>query len=496
MTASEARPTIDAQKRARFSPGRRSAPYLAAATLLSIPCVWQEHIQANDLSSHLYNAWLANQASAGGLKGLYVVPQYTNVLFDLLLSGLFRIGGVVFTEHLAVVLTIQLFFWGCFGLASAAGGRAAWSIAPFLAILTYGAVFRFGFFNFYMSVGFSSAAVAMVWWGRPRLRWLALPLLLAAVAAHYLPALWAAAVIAYLLAARRMETASRRWMCGVGIAGLGALAVFLEREVSSRWTTGLRIDSLFGTDQVLTFGAKYKVIAIGLLCYCILLLVRRFDLPSLALDDVALQLWILTAAACVLLPDSVWLPIYTGGFSYITIRLSLLSGILLCAAVGCVPLKRPESAVGLILLGLFLLFTYVDERALNSFERKVTAAVAILPAGSRVIATLKDSGLYIQALQHSVDRPCIGHCFDYANYEPSTTQFRLRARPGNVYVIASYDEIGAIEQSQLVFTRSDIDLYRLSLCGSTREICVSRVKPGEKLAEQEVSLVGSALGVF
>ena len=62
--------------------------YAIVSLLTGIPCIWQQHVQACDLSSHLYNAWLVNQVSAGNLPGLYVVPQFTNVLFDHLLSFL------------------------------------------------------------------------------------------------------------------------------------------------------------------------------------------------------------------------------------------------------------------------------------------------------------------------------------------------------------------------------------------------------------------------
>src|SRR5262249_52769830 len=114
----------------------RIAVFAVVSLGISIPCVWRPHIQADDLSSHLYNAWLVNQVSAGQLPGLYLVPQFTNVLFDHLLSLLMKSGSVVLTERIAVLAAVQVFFWGCFFLASVVAGRAAWTIAPFLALLT------------------------------------------------------------------------------------------------------------------------------------------------------------------------------------------------------------------------------------------------------------------------------------------------------------------------------------------------------------------------
>lgn len=495
MTVSQPHTRGPASVVSRSLPFPKFAPYLATAILVAIPSVWQQHIQADDLSSHLYNAWLGNQAAAGALPGLYVVPQYTNVLFDLLLSSLVKSGSVILTERVAVVLAAQIFFWGCFALVSAAGRRPAWTMTPFLGLLSYGAIFRMGFFNFYISVGICCAAIALVWWNHPRKRWLAVPLLLAALTAHFLPCLWAIVVIGYLIAARRLEPSRRRWLAGAGLAAVCGLAFFLAKYVASRWASGLRVDSLFGADQVLTFGMKYKFVAIGLLCCWILLLIRRLDLAPQPLNDLAFLLWVVMAAAALLMPDSIWLPFYTGGLSFISVRLSLFSGILLCAAVASVPMRKFAKILASSLLALFLAFSYADEQALNSFQQKIAQALVTLPPGARVIAPFEDSRLYVQALNHIADVPCIGHCFDFANYEPATSQFRLRARSGNTYVISDYDQLGDLERDRYVFARTDISLYRLSVCGPGEQICASRVKAGEQIKKQALILGSQPWGL-
>src|SRR5580692_8725120 len=83
--------------------------YAIVSLLIGIPCIWQRHIQAGDLSSHLYNAWLANEVSGGRLPGFYIATQFTNVLFDHLLSFLLKTGSVVFAERAAVLLAVQVF---------------------------------------------------------------------------------------------------------------------------------------------------------------------------------------------------------------------------------------------------------------------------------------------------------------------------------------------------------------------------------------------------
>jgi hypothetical protein len=44
-------------------------------------------IEASDLASHTYNAWLAQLIVRGQAPGLYVVSQATNVLSELLWRG-------------------------------------------------------------------------------------------------------------------------------------------------------------------------------------------------------------------------------------------------------------------------------------------------------------------------------------------------------------------------------------------------------------------------
>src|SRR5579872_5154692 len=85
---------------------RKLLSYVLTASLLAIPCFWQTHIQGTDLPSHLYNAWIANQVSAGQLPGLFLVPQFTNVFFDHLLSLLLRTGSVYLAEHLAALVVV------------------------------------------------------------------------------------------------------------------------------------------------------------------------------------------------------------------------------------------------------------------------------------------------------------------------------------------------------------------------------------------------------
>src|ERR1700744_4841486 len=118
--------------------GRSPIGYVLATVALLIPCFWGAYIQAGDLSSHIYNSWLAQMVEPGKLSGLTVASQATNVLFDLLLSSLFRAFGAGLAQRIAVSLAVLIFAWGAFAFVSVITGRRAWPMLPCIAMLAYG----------------------------------------------------------------------------------------------------------------------------------------------------------------------------------------------------------------------------------------------------------------------------------------------------------------------------------------------------------------------
>src|ERR1035438_8231237 len=82
--------------------------YVLISLLLLLPCYWQPRIQGGDLSSHMYNAWLPRWIETGGSEGLLMVHQTTNVLFDLLLAGLFRVCNPEFAQRIAVSIAVLI----------------------------------------------------------------------------------------------------------------------------------------------------------------------------------------------------------------------------------------------------------------------------------------------------------------------------------------------------------------------------------------------------
>src|ERR1700730_10703153 len=95
---------------------------LAVSIAMVVPCVWHRRIEAGDLASHTYNAWLAQLIEKGQAPGLYIVRQRNNVLFDWTLQHAASFFGFALAEKLVVSLCVLIFFWGVFALISVASG--------------------------------------------------------------------------------------------------------------------------------------------------------------------------------------------------------------------------------------------------------------------------------------------------------------------------------------------------------------------------------------
>src|SRR6516225_6974445 len=210
--------------------------WLLSLTIL-VPCFWHRHIQAGDAASHLYNAWLAQLAGEGKAPGVYVVWQYNNVLFDLMLLYLGKMFGFGAAEKIAVGLCVLVLFWGVFTLATVEAGRRPWYLVPGLAMLAYGYVFTMGFMNYYLSLGLACFALAALWRGSRRGVVVAIVLAPVVMLAHPLGCLWLLAAGAYRLLWPRV----RGWMewllpgVAVGIASAVRWVLQHHPEYQTDW---------------------------------------------------------------------------------------------------------------------------------------------------------------------------------------------------------------------------------------------------------------------
>ena len=136
--------------------------YVFLSFLILIPCFWLPRIEAGDLASHTYNAWLTSLILEGKAPGLWLAPQSNNVMFDIALFRLASVVGFGAGEKIAVCISVLIFFWGSFAFISAVGERPAYFLMPLLSVLAYGWTFHMGFFNFYLSIGLACAGLAVL----------------------------------------------------------------------------------------------------------------------------------------------------------------------------------------------------------------------------------------------------------------------------------------------------------------------------------------------
>lgn len=477
--------TLSADKTAMRGGRKSSIPESVRIVLLSIlflvPCFWQSRIQAGDLSSHIYNVWLASLTSQGKVHGLWIASQSTNVLFDLELEWLTRHVGLGAAQRIAVSVAVLIFVWGALVFIFAAAGKNWWFAVPSVAMLAYGFVYEIGFFNFYLSMGICLWYLAIFWGGNWKRRIAITPLLALAWLAHPFPVVWAAGNAAYIAIAQRLKPRSRLPLLGFGLLTLVATNYILIRHYQCRWSWK-QVFFVTGANQVVIYGAKYAFILAGLLFIWFVLLrerVKERGLMELILS-VPGQLWLLNAAGVLLIPNAVNFPNYGLPFTYITDRVSLAVALMGCAVLGSVPMRMHEKIALAALAVVFFSFLYIDTRELNRLENGIEAAVEQLPAGQRVIGSFPGWSTRVIPLQHALDRACIGRCFSYANYEPSSRQFRIRAQPGNPIVIDEYANVEAVEEGRYVVKPRDLPLYEVFLCGPARhDVCLISLEAGK-----------------
>jgi len=452
--------------------------YFVISVVALAPCYWQPRIQAGDLSSHIYNAWLAQLIESGRAQGLIVAPQTTNVLFDLILAALFRAFGAEAAQRLAVGFAALVFIWGAFAFTSAVAGRRTWNLMPCIAMLAYGWVFHMGFFNFYLALGLCFWAMALAWEPRPARLAAAAGALALGYVAHALPVVWCVCLLVYLALMRRRSPRQRALVTLALLALMAVTRIAVQAFLSARWFPA-QMGKFSGADQVWVFDGKYYWILVGLLFLWGVLFLRLIAQGGArhVLAGIPFQFFILSAGGIVILPTTVLIPGFLHALAFIAERMSLGVGICVCALLGAV---RPRAFERYAMLGLafvFFAFLFRDERSLNSFEDRMDGVVAQVQPGHRVVSLVDDPDLRANALTHMIDRACVGRCYSYANYEPTTAQFRVRVVADNPFVVRTYAESWALQTGIYRVKPADVPLFAVDLDASGR-LVIKDLKAG------------------
>jgi hypothetical protein len=309
--------------------------------------------------------------------------------------------------------------------------------------------------------------------------------------AHPVPVLGSFAILIFI-ALRRFVTRRVVVATAIGIA-IAALAGFLysilftARHLRFHFlSTALvsRFFSISGLDSFRLFDhsglASYRWIEIGLLLIILLLFLRKKD-QRLTWNSLPLQLYLLAALVALLSPRNIVFGRFQQPMGFLGERIALMQCIFGCAIVAILrPARWHRLAILLVCVAYFVLL-YSDSRRLNAIDSKLQQLVATVPERQRVLGMISYPGAReLSPLAHMLDRDCIGHCFSYANYEPATLEFRLRARPGNGMVTSDVDDSVAMQEGTYVVKPQDLPIYQIYPCGpAITDLCLRSLHAGE-----------------
>jgi hypothetical protein len=470
-------------------PSRELLLFFLISCLLLIPCFWHRHIEAGDLGSHVYNAWLAQLIEQGKAPGLYIVRQWNNVLFDLLLVNLAKMFGLVAAEKLTTSLCVLVFFWGVFLLMKAVSSQPPWFLTPLIAMLSYGLIFHLGFMNCYLSIGLACIGLSLLWEGH-RSAVLAAGLLAPVVLlAHPMGFLLFLSVGAY----RLLWRSSPRWNWILPIAAISAcfaaywylyslhLSVDQAQWRDEAWwqMTGLEQFHVFGEQYVIITRAVLLIVVVTTL----LSLLRAKDLWSFWRERrVPLELYLVSFVAVVLMPENLHFDESAGWIGEIGTRLTLVVAIFGLCWLASLPARRWHFAAYAVVALVFFTFIYRDTAFLNRMEASAEAVTRPLPFGTRALATIHLPPDYSVPFVHIADRACIGHCFLFSNYEASTRQFRIRVQPGSPVVTTSVDDSDDMQSGLYDVQNEDLPLKQIYQCDGRdlALICIRDLAADEK----------------
>ena len=458
--------------------------FAIVSALVLVPCFWHAHIEAGDLGSHVYNAWLVDLVHKRAVHDLDVKPQWSNVLCDWLLYHFGRTFGWNAAEKIVVSLCVLCFFWGAFAFVAAASRRPPWILAPAIAMVAYGYTFQMGFFNYYLAIGLALLAIALVWNGVTR-DWIIAAIIAVFVCfAHPVGLLAMVGAIAYIKLAQHTRGWLRLAPLALAVATVLAAHFYILRFRTNGW---LPFYQMNGTDQVFLYGAQYRLIALCFLAVILFLLIYslirlRKQQPFSPQVRITFELWAVLLFSAAMIPELIFLPQFAAPIALFVSRGTMLSAVLLLCMLSCLQPERWQfGAFSVIAAGMFVLL-YRDTGQLANIEDHAQHMFSDLPYGSRVVVTIGPPPVSrIWFICHMLDRACIGHCFTYSNYEPSSGQFWIHARPGSRTAIASAEDLQKLEIGTYQVKPVDLPLKQIYQCRveDIGTLCIRDLHAGE-----------------
>jgi hypothetical protein len=471
--------------------GRTKRWWLAVAISIALiqPCVWHRRIEAGDLASHVYNVWLAQLIEKGQAPGLYLAKQWNNVLFDYSLLHAANCVGFSAAQKIVVSACVLIFFWGVFALAATITERPPWLLTPCIAMLAYGYSFNMGFMNYYLSLGLACFGLAILWRARG-IDWLVGALVgMVALLAHPIGFLWLIGTLGYV---KIREKLSGWWKLALPLtsaSGLIALYWFMMAHATKYLVDWDRGPFYFynGADQLALYGKRYFWLAAaafltGLACVALDAHARRSDASSWKPFRLPFELYLVAFCATALLPENLRPSMYGGWIGLLGSRLTTISAIFGLCVLGFIKPRKWHLAGFTACAIAFFAFLYQDTGWINRLESNAEYLVRDLSPGTRVISTIwAPPGSRIAFVGHAVERACIGHCFSYANYEPTSGEFRVRVRKGSPVVTSSTDDAEDMAAGEYEVDDTDLPLKQIYQCDPSdlTKLCIRDLESGE-----------------
>lgn len=467
--------------------GENVARVLFLSALLIVPCFWHKSVEAGDLPSHTYNAWLAHLIAEGHAPGLYIQPRWNNIVIDWALENLGALLGFTVAERIVVVVCVLIFFWGAFTLISAVSLRPPWYLVPAIAMVTYGWTFYAGFMNFYLSLGLGFFAAAVVWRGNRRHWWIVGALAVVVLIAHPLGLICLIGLAAYLRLSDVLK-GRMRWALFPSALLVVARIHYYVMQLPSTYWHNKDFFVMNGADQLVLFQAHYAKLAVEVVIFASVCFVYGVAREWNTNDNkwsfrAPLELWGVLLFIAAMIPEVMLLSSYPMPFSLAISRLTSVTAVLgLCVFASVKP--RLLHFVGFaVSAAIFFLWTYQDTGLLNDMERQAEKLVSALPYGRRVTETIimrPDSRLWFA--NHIVDRACIEKCFTYENYQPAAKVFRVRVKPGSPIVTDSTKDSSDMEMGYYKVGPKDLPMNQIYQCSEKdlSKLCMRELSAGEE----------------
>jgi hypothetical protein len=462
--------------------------YLPISIAALLPCYWHRYIQAGDLGSHVYNAWLAQLAEQSKAPGVYVVWQWQNVLFDLMLFYFAKVVGLAGAEKLSVSVCVLVFFWGVFAFLTVVTGQKPWYLTPVIAMLAYGYIFHMGFMNYYLSIGLACIALALAW-PLKRKGIIAASLLAPFILlAHPLGFLWFLGAAVY----RALWVKLPGWWkvsplaAAISCLIIVHIVVLRHTDWDTEWPDPPKI-RWNGADQLFVFDDRYFYLSIIVLAFGVAIAIvaawRAGRRPEYWKQrSLILELYAFCSVAALLLPENLRTDSTGGWIGALVTRLTLITAIVGLAWLAWQPPKKWHLFGFAACAMVFFAFLFQDGSFLNRMVENAQQITSQLPPGTRVLATIFAPDEYRTLFLHIVDRACVGRCFLYSDYEPPTKQFRVRAREGSPIVNTVVDENGDMDAGVYEVQEKDLPLKEIYQCDEDdlTKLCIRDLAAGEK----------------